>query len=182
MTTQMVCHELPVGIPTAMTETEAHALQMISMGENVLEIGSLLGYSTIVLARVARRVWAIDPHEGYPVSDPRPTLDGFMQNLELHGVRDKVVPIIGRAQDVLPSLRSHFGVIFIDITRHAKELIFLANNLDPRYIAIHDYKHPEWTGSTEAVDAFFQIRSYPMQIVDRLAIIDISAGRDGYYE
>jgi len=169
-------------IPTAMTPAEALALSELAAGRTVLEIGSLLGYSTIVMANVAKKVWAIDPHRGYPVADPQPTLNGFLQNLADYQMLDKVIPILGDAREVLPALRGHFDLIFIDITRHAGELIFLANNLDPRWIALHDYNHPTWTGATEAIDSFFLMRSYPMRIVDRLAILDIASARDAWHE
>lgn len=172
-----------IDIPTSMTEPEAKKLAELARGQQVLEIGSLLGYSTIMLARVATRVVAIDPHHGYPAADPKPTLAEYIDNLDRYGVRDKVTSILADARTVLPLLRpTHFGLIFIDITRVASELIFLANNLDPRYIALHDYGHPQWTGATEAVDLFFKMRSCPMEIVDTLAVLDVGSNRDGYDE
>lgn len=170
-------------IPTSMTDREASRLRELAHGARVLEIGSLLGYSTIVLAQVAKSVVAVDPHHGYPSSDPRPTLNGFLGNIERYGVGEKVTPILGDGREVLRFLRPHhFDLIFIDITTCATDLLFTANNLDPRWIALHDYGHQQWTGATEAVRQFFLMRSYQMEIVDTLAVLDIGAGRDAWYE
>lgn len=169
-----------IGIPTSMTAKETEALQTLCAGRKVLEIGSLLGYSTIAIAQVAREVWAIDPHDGYPLSDPKPTLAGFIDNIERHGVKDKIITIVANAQLVLPTLKGHFDVIFIDITRHAKELIFKANYMEPQYIAVHDYGHPVWTGATEAIQAFNELSRCPMTVTDTLAILHVSACREGY--
>jgi hypothetical protein len=166
-----------------MTSAESEKLQELARGKDVLEIGSLLGYSTVLLAKVARRVIAIDPHRGYPQADPKPTLAEYTWNLDRYDVRDKVTTIVGDARTILPLFRpTMFSLIFLDCTRIAAETIFLANNLDPWHLAIHDYGHPEWTGATEAIDMFFRMRSCPMEIVDTLAVLDVASNRDGYYE
>lgn len=179
MTYGEAVHKFPVDIPTSVSEGEADLLVELAQDVDVLEVGSLLGFSTVVLARAARQVWSVDPHVGYPTADPKPTLTGFMANLDRYGVRGKVVTVIARAQDVLPQFKpGSFSLVFIDNTVHCKELIYAANNLDPRWIAVHDYGHPVWTGATEAVEHFRQVWRYPTRIVDRLLVMDVGAGRD----
>lgn len=158
-------------IPTAMTKAEATELYGLAHGRRVLEFGSLLGYSTVIMAQSARRVYAVDPHEGYPVDDPRPTLTPFLSNLERYGVRDRVVPILGRGQDVAEMFAPRqFDLIFIDITRCAAELIDLAHALAPEVIAVHDYGIQRWDGATIAVRNYAHRVDRDFRLVDTLAI------------
>lgn len=164
---------LPANVPTALTPAEANELYRLARGATVLEFGSLLGYSTIVLAQSAKVVYAVDPHHGYPVANPRDTLTQFMANLEANLVRDRVVPIIGRGQDVAPLLRpGEFDMVFIDITSAAEVLLYIALHLAPDVIAVHDYGIPKWTGATEAVDALALKYRRTFRLVDTLAIFD----------
>lgn len=166
-----------------MTPAEAETLTRLAHNRRVLEVGSLLGYSTVVLARAAKYVVAVDPHDGYPATDPRPTYNGFRHNLTKYGVADKVIPVVGDGRRVLPMFRpSQFSLIFIDITRHAGELIFLARQLEPRWIALHDYGLKQWPGVQEAIDELFKVRSYPMEITDTLAVLDIGSADEAYWE
>ncbi len=163
----------PRDIPTALTRAEAKALYGFAVDKNVLELGSLLGYSTIIMAQSAKKVYAVDPHEGYPVDDPRPTLDAFLDNLARRGVRDRVVPILCKGQEIASMFApGHFGLIFIDITRSAAELIYMAHDLDPEVIAIHDYGIPVWEGATIAVRNYAKRTGRDFRLVDTLAIFE----------
>jgi MMP 1-O-methyltransferase len=89
-------------------------------GLPMVEVGSYLGRSTVVLASVAQAygtlVYAIDPHQG----DMGPgvgagygsTFERFRANLEAAGVADAVVPIVARCQDVPWNVE--IGLVFID--------------------------------------------------------------------
>lgn len=103
-----------VDIPTALTPNEAATLARIAEGKQVIELGALLGFSTITLAKAAKRVFSIDPHEGYPVDNPRSTVMQFFANLERYGVTDKVVPIISKYELIVDSL-PEADVAFIDL-------------------------------------------------------------------
>lgn len=46
-------------IPTALTQTEADVLGYLAYERKVLEVGSLLGYSTVALAKAARVVHSV---------------------------------------------------------------------------------------------------------------------------
>lgn len=102
-------------IPTALTFREAEELARLAEYKRVLEIGSLLGFSTIVLAQVASVVHSVDPHDGYPENDPRPTYTAFEANLRKYGVRNKVVVHADLAERVLPPFKGcYFDFAFVD--------------------------------------------------------------------
>ena len=163
----------PQDIPTALTPSEARTLYGLAFEQNVLEFGSLLGYSTVVMAQSAKKVYAVDPHEGYPAADPRPTLVQFLDNLNRYGVRDRVVPIIGKGQDIAPMFApGHFGLVFIDITRAAGELIDIAHDLAPAVIAVHDFGIQIWDGATIAVRNYARRIDRDFRLVDTLAIFE----------
>jgi predicted O-methyltransferase YrrM len=163
-------------IPTALTGPETLELQRLAKDQTVLEIGSLLGYSTIAMATVALEVVAVDPHRGYPEASPRPTLATFLQNLEDHGVADKVVPIIARGQQVLDMFSIEaFGFIFIDTMgdEHGTlELLLGAWALMPTALAVHDYGLDEWPGATKAIDRFAREARVKPRLVDTLAVFE----------
>ena len=92
-------------ILSAVTDAEAARLADLARDRIVLEVGSWYGLSTIVMARTAAMVHAVDWHRGDPHAGKRETLTTFWSNLERHDVRDKVVIHVGRAEVVLPMLR-----------------------------------------------------------------------------
>lgn len=160
-------------IPTSVTSCEIAELTRLAKGSKVLEIGSLFGYSTIQMARVANAVWSVDPHRGYPHNDPRPTLDQFTANLLLAGVENVVVPVVAEAQRVLDIFPADFfDLVFIDCTREARILLSLAQRLRPKWIAVHDYGHPEWTGASEAVNAFLLESGRFLRQIDSLVVLE----------
>ncbi len=57
---------MTVVIPSAVTDEEAAALEHLAENRLVYEAGALLGRSTIALAKCARLVVSVDPHDGYP--------------------------------------------------------------------------------------------------------------------
>lgn len=169
--------DFPINIPTALTQAESAMLQRISRGKYVLEIGALLGYSTVTLARVAQRVVSVDPHEGYPAHDPRPTLDTYLENIRRNDVTN-VVPVIARWQDALAAIDpASFDVVFMDLTglyEDTKKLLdFLRQDFSAYLIdaiAVHDCGHPDWPGVQRAVQEFHNETGASMTVVDRLAV------------
>lgn len=162
-----------IDIPTAITAAERGRLQDLAADNYVLEIGSLLGHSTVAMAQVASHVVSVDPHMGYPVDNPRPTLVPFLENLERYGVRDKVTVTVGTHRDVLPWLRSkRFDLIFIDctgeydLTHDAITSTFPCLAADG-VVCVHDCGHPDWPGALAAVESL----EVPFELVDRLAVI-----------
>ena len=167
-----------IDIPTALTPAETAELQTLAEGFDVLEVGSLLGYSTTRLAERARIVHSVDPHEGYPADNPRPTLAPFLANLVECGVREKVVVHIGQDIDVLPSLRrGQFDLAFLDMTGMYEDTmrgIMLAVPLLRHYaaLAVHDCGHPDYPGSLAAVQTYANMTGTTFRLIDRLAIFE----------
>lgn len=164
----------PPDIPTALTDAEAFELAKLSRDKTVLEVGSLLGFSTIVLARASKVVHSVDPHEGYPEENPRPTLAPFIANLERYGVRERVVVHVGRDDDVLPAFREGmFDFAFVDLSMtdgSTERAIRAAWGLLAweGVLAVHDYGREDWPEATKVVDDLFE---GPDELVDTLAIL-----------
>lgn len=166
--------ELPQGW---LTDDEARELAVLSRGLSVLEIGSFRGRSTIVMAREARIVYAVDHHRGSVEHQPgQPahqadtavigsggvgvdTLPEFMANLRAHGVERKVVPIIGDAGDVLPLIRGlSIDVVFVDGS-HDRESVardaMHAFRIGRKSVLFHDANYETViAGITEAITAY----------------------------
>ena len=165
-------------IPTAATPGEAAELQRLARGGVVLEVGSLLGFSTVTLAAVARRVHSVDPHEGYPAHDPRPTLEPFLANLREHGVRDRVVVHVGTDAEVLPALApAQFTLAFLDLTGMYQDTLDAMERTrrvlrHRAVLCIHDCGHPDWPGALAAVDDFATHSGTTYRLVDRMAIFE----------
>lgn len=166
-----------IDIPTALTKKESEALTRISEGKLVLELGALLGYSTITLANSAKRVFSVDPHEGYPVDNPRSTLLPFFNNLERYGVIDKVVPIISKYELIVDSL-PEVDVAFIDLMGYYNQTLDALMAAPVKmggWYAVHDYqrKHPfDCSGATQAVNDFVRMWEYNTEQVDTLLLIE----------
>jgi predicted O-methyltransferase YrrM len=169
-----------------MTEPEGVALQQLAAGKGVLEVGALLGFSTVLLAQVAEAVVSIDPHAGYPFDNPRETWGQFNENLLLYGVADKVT-VLREDDSALLSLDtyldgSEFGnlpiqLAFIDCDGTYPTTIRVLERVAPwlpvegGIIAVHDYDLPEWPGAGEAVRDFCTQTGARFGVIDTLAII-----------
>lgn len=168
-----------IDIPTAVTDVEADRLRFLAEDREVLEIGSLLGYSTVLMARVARVVHSVDPHEGYPINDPRPTLQPFIENLERYKVRPKVVAHLGRDAAILPLLQpAIFDFAFIDITGMYADtwncLVRAWRVVRPGgQIAVHDCGRNDWPGAGKAVADFSHQFYVNHRRVDTLEILEV---------
>lgn len=159
---------------------EGAALQLAARGKTWLEIGSLLGRSTVCLAAVASRVVAVDPHDGSAIRTKRKgqdTLAEFTANIRAAGVADRVTVIRARVQDVTLWPVGSFDGIFIDGEHTeaacARDLrIALSLLAAGGVIAVHDYgprsPHP---GVTPAVDKFCTIENFRLNLIHTLAIL-----------
>jgi predicted O-methyltransferase YrrM len=74
--------------------------------QNILEIGTLGGYSTIWLARGGARVLSLELEQRHA--------DVARANLERAGVAERVEIVVGPALETLSTLDGPFDVIFID--------------------------------------------------------------------
>ncbi len=110
MTEVTLYDTLPEGWLTA---AESRTLADLAVGRKVLEIGSWLGRSTVVLASVAKTVVAVDHHHGPPYDGEGSTLQRFLGNLHSRDIKN-VIPILASSQDALPLLEPGFDIAFID--------------------------------------------------------------------
>lgn len=141
-------------IPTAVIHVEQEKLAELATGRTVLELGSDYGGSTVLMARVARLVHAVDDfaHRG-----PGGQLPDFVANLERYGVRDRVIVHCGSFDDVVPFLRRKFDFAFLDGEHNYEDTldqIALARSvLKPgSLIAVHDYEPQTFAGVVRAVN------------------------------
>ena len=175
------------GVPTAMSEVELAKLVELAKGKHVLEIGSRLGASTIAMAGGgAQLVYALDWHRGdkWHEGDGRGnTLDEFWRYCEKFGVRDKVIPLVGRSEHLLPMFReASFDLIFIDGDHSYDgvryDLEWVRRLVKPGgTIALHDYGPTEVTQFLQGTDrevgvtrAATDTLGEPGELVDSLAI------------
>ena len=106
---------VPDGIPAIQVGPSdgrliALALRMIQAAK-VVEVGTLVGYSAIHMARALApggRLWSVE-------FEPRHA-EVARANLAAAGVADRVTVLVGAGRDVLPTLVPHapFDVVFVD--------------------------------------------------------------------
>jgi predicted O-methyltransferase YrrM len=158
---------MPRDIMSAVTYEEADKLAELANGANVLELGAQYGFSTVVLAQVAKLVCSVDTHQGDAQAGFADTWDTFISNLERYAVTDKVHPMRGKFEHVLPQLAERcieFDGAFID---GAHDKVSVQRDLDLTvplirsggWIAFHDYGRGPHNGFhdfavTEVADQF----------------------------
>lgn len=141
-------------ILSSITMPEAAKLRELASDAVVLEIGAAYGYSTVVMALVAKRVVSVDPHTGHD------SLHALEANLEAFGVANKVVVAPFRSDEYLPSLLpGSFDLAFVD-GDHTEagvgyDIRWCLRLVKPGgVIAFHDYHEQSCPGVTAALDAF----------------------------
>lgn len=177
-------------IVTAMADVELAALRELARGKKVLEIGSRLGASTIGMAQTAHKVYAVDWHQGDRWHDAAggaglDTLAVFWGFVRQYKMRDKIHPLVGRSEEILPVLApAQFDMVFID-GDHSYQGVLLDIGLSlpllkpGGLLVFHDYKREEAPGSehltgelevgiTKAVRELF---GEPDEIVGTLAVV-----------
>ena len=106
---------VPEGIPAIQVgPSEGRLLQLLlrlAGARKVVEVGTLIGYSAIHMARAlppGGRIWSIE-------YEPRHA-EVARKNLEAAGVADRVTVLVGAGRDVLPTLDGEgpFDAVFID--------------------------------------------------------------------
>jgi predicted O-methyltransferase YrrM len=144
----------PWDVPSSVTYQECAVLDQLATGcEHVLEVGSWLGRSTIILANAAAHVTAVDWHQGDFHSGPGGTEERFRANLVRYGVLNVEV-FIGRIEEVAPVLPSDYDGVFIDAAHDAESVAahwLVATDLvrPGGWVAFHDYGR---FGVTEILD------------------------------
>lgn len=171
-------------VESAVTQEEAQAIADASGGGLVLEVGSHYGRSTIALASVARLVHAVDWHRGDLHVGYADTLGIFLANLVRYKVQDKVVPHVGKIEDIAPVLRPRsFDLVFIDAF-HEREavardgLLCLPLVKPGGTLAFHDYGREMVArgvpfGVTAAVDALTAQWGLEKRVVNHVALVSV---------
>jgi len=123
----------------------------------IVELGSYVGLSTIVMARTGRFIHSIDPHEG-TMHDPPiypPSWDKFKNNLWLHDVHRQVIAIRACSTEV----RWHSPIAFLYIDAEhtyaaakADYEHFAPYLMEGSLVGFHDYGEPGCPGITRYVD------------------------------
>jgi predicted O-methyltransferase YrrM len=150
-------------VPGRLLDEEGEVLRELAADGMVLEIGSLLGRSTVCMAQVARHVHAVDPHPpGNTNFDEEfrglDSLTELRKNLRTMQVENRVsLHICTVAELWIPAI-PQFDLVFIDGSHHRDAVL-----LDLEYasatlrtggkVACHDHStgHP---GVMEAVKQF----------------------------
>lgn len=157
-----------LGIKTAVSPREVEVLRAVAANRRVIEVGSLLGFSTVHLAKVARSVESIDPHSGYPYFNPVPTLPVWRYNIFRHGVADRVCAHVGTAQEFLPGMNGE--LTFIDCTGFYDDTKFCLEHA-PGIIACHDFGRRGCAGVERAVLEFVRKTGRELHVTDTLVLI-----------
>lgn len=153
-----------VDIPTAVSLREVEILKKIAEGKKVLEVGSLLGFSTVHIASKAREVISIDPHENYPYEGAPSTLDKFRRNLFRYGIQN--VEIIKDTFQHRPLPEAEVCFADLDGTYETtKNLLNWAEDIPT--IIIHDFNRQNCAGVERALKEFTD----NIQVVDTCAIL-----------
>jgi predicted O-methyltransferase YrrM len=118
--------------PGWLLESEQAVLTEYARDGEVLEIGTFLGRSTVVMARVARQVVTVDPHSGSPEilealagSDWARLLDqgggrmdslpACIEYLEAAHLREKIAVVVATFEQVAHLFKpSSFDLVFVD--------------------------------------------------------------------
>ncbi len=121
---------------------------LLKQPEKVLEIGTNVGYSAIMMARQMKngKIWTVDYRRDHH--------DKALENFKEFGVEDRIVLITSYAENVLNGLDGGFDLIFIDADKkgYSNYLDFAVNNLNSRGVIIADNLF--WKGSVIAPDGF----------------------------
>lgn len=136
-------------IPTALSAREDAALRKYAAHRKVVEAGALLGHSTIQLAGTADQVISIDRHTGYD-HWRNDTFRQFRRNLEVAGVSNRVIPVIGDAS-LLADYSADFA--FIDLCGTYQTTLAAIMAADAPVVAVHDYERQSCPGVAQAVEA-----------------------------
>lgn len=103
--------------------------------KNILEVGSLIGYSAIWMGRELSSEAKITTLEFNPKAGEK-----ARENIEKAGLSDKIKVITGRAQDIIPALNEIFDLVFIDAEKAEYYEIFkiIEPKLSQKAIVIAD--------------------------------------------
>jgi predicted O-methyltransferase YrrM len=158
--------------PCLMSPRETAELVKLADAKRVLELGTWHGYTTIAMARVAVVTWTVDHHGGDVTMGEAATLDHYLVNVELAGVGNRIVTIVGRFEQVLPWLMAKgWDLVLVDGAHDAGSVMFdclMANRLchRPGIVAVHDWDRYDVNLTNT------RVLGEPGRIVDSLALFE----------
>lgn len=148
-------------VDTFTTETERMALQSMASkvgnGGVIVEIGSLYGGTTAILARSApyAEVFTIDNFSWTPDGMIKPTAALLRENMQAMGI-DNVTVIEGDSRQIGRQWRRPIDLLWID-GGHSFQFVHSDLTRFGKYatiIAAHDYNNPEWPSVKRAIDGY----------------------------
>jgi len=184
-----VASQIAASIRGWLFHDEPEELERLAVGKTVLEVGSYCGKSTVIMARVAKKVVAIDDFRGAPCSNINPDSGGiahdcgpslrqtFFDNLEKYQVSSKVTSIVASFESAIAMLDlSNVGLVFYDSDHRYEPTYqggrFLLERVPPNCtVAFHDYNSSD-PGVIKAVDQLSRETGRPFRTVNTLAIFD----------
>jgi predicted O-methyltransferase YrrM len=183
------------GVTTALTKAESIQLDKLAAAKRVLECGSEWGASTICLAQKADLVISVDWQGGDPCTGDRSLKRresslSWIHNLFAAQVMHKVIPILGKFEDVLPLLApGSFDMAFLDGDHRyeavVRDIQLILPLLKPKAIlAVHDYgrdygtypdgsQSPTRFGVTQVLDKFAKEKDLELYHIDHLAWVKL---------
>jgi tetratricopeptide (TPR) repeat protein len=139
----------------------AAVVRASTLGAAILELGSFLGRSTILIARTLQLLGtevsftAVDPHRAYDVGGMPDTYDAFLDNLRRHGVEQRVRVVRCSSHELVWD--EPIALLFVDAL-HDYENVRRDHELFDRFvvpcgfIAFHDY-FDDFPGVVQHVDS-----------------------------
>lgn len=138
----------------------------------ILELGSFVGKSAIPLGTAMQErkgtLICVDlfnknqKYEGSAEEQIVPdTETAFWNNINEHNLGDSIISLKGNYNDILPTLKGKFGLIYIDGGHEIKDTIF-ATDWAWKHLTIggllifHDYKNNKWPDVRLCVDILKQ--------------------------
>lgn len=101
-------YDVPISQPETIKLLEL--LIKISGGKNILEVGTAIGYSAIRMALAgAEKIDTIEINEKAVAAAER--------NVKNFGLEDKINIMLGDANEVLPTIKEEYDIIFIDAAK-----------------------------------------------------------------
>jgi hypothetical protein len=156
---------------------EGKALAALARGRRVLEVGSMLGLSTVCMAREADRVVSVDTRDGRgTVYAGTNTLTSFLVNVTRHGVADRVVALVGTLAEVDAAAHGPYDLAFIDGAHDrasveadvARAVELLAPG---GLLAFHDYRSESDPDVTAVVDELVDSGGTLLSVTESLAVV-----------
>ncbi len=162
----------PRDIPGWLMPEEGRKLAELATGKRVLEIGSYCGLSTVCMGRTAKHVTAVDYFDGRLTQKTRDTLAEFRNNIERHGIADKISICHPHESFAL----DEYDLAFVDA---AHDYLSVRRDIEKAravlaadgVIVFHDYQSVGNPGVTEAVDELLSDGGILLSQTESLAVV-----------